>query len=328
MGIFDLLKKKTMANNQNSKPTSTIVDSYNVPEVKKGISVFPPTGNELLDGLLEQIGEKEPQYKIDLLKESIALGHEIDPFYLIKSSEEKELPYFCECETEYHLFHDHEKPILKGNITSICNLFYSYRWEEIKHPSKILYWQNYLIQKAEYGNREAQAILCCTNNSSPFAFDDNKEEIIQHYKDLYEKHLMEDAEQGNAYAQLAVGIHLTPHHSEEKEKWLKLAGEQGLGDAHYYLAKHYESLCYDYDSPRFGEIEDKGRIAVLKGMAMEHYLQAAKLDNGTMVAYCQYYVAMWYEDGDGYFAKDMEKAKYWYKKALENGNERAKWHLE
>ena len=40
MGIFDLLKKKTMANNQNNKPTNATVNYNNVPMVKKGVLYF------------------------------------------------------------------------------------------------------------------------------------------------------------------------------------------------------------------------------------------------------------------------------------------------
>lgn len=43
---------------------------------------------------------------------------------------------------------------------------------------------------------------------------------------------------------------------------------------------------------------------------------------------CQYIVAWDYLQGDEGFPKDIDKAEYWFKKALENGKEAAKTGLE
>lgn len=66
----------------------------------------------------------------------------------------------------------------------------------------------------------------------------------------------------------------------------------------------------------------------LKRKIAESHYRGAEANNGVMGAWCQYMVGTYYEDGDSIFIKDIERAKYWYRKALENGETRAKYRLD
>ena len=62
--------------------------------------------------------------------------------------------------------------------------------------------------------------------------------------------------------------------------------------------------------------------------AAECYYKGAEADNGVMAASCQYIVGGYCKDGGFGFPKDTERAKYWYRKSLENGETGAKSSLD
>lgn len=54
------------------------------------------------------------------------------------------------------------------------------------------------------------------------------------------------------------------------------------------------------------------------------YKKGAELNNGTMAGYCQYRLGDMYENGDGGVLKDAATAQIWFRKAYDNGYEKAK----
>ena len=74
-------------------------------------------------------GRDGSQYKIDLLLQSLDMGHtlEADGFYVTKSIE-KDLLYFCETEHEFEMFFKSPASVLRGSVKGILDMisFYIY----------------------------------------------------------------------------------------------------------------------------------------------------------------------------------------------------------
>lgn len=263
--------------------------------------------------------------KIHWLMESMEMGREIedDGYYVTKSLEER-LPYFCETEREFDYFCNEEKPVLKGAVYGILDLASFYSYQERVHLSKQKYWKQTLQEMAMAGNLEAQAILC--TRRARVAFSEGE---INGFKLQYEKALYELAAAGNPQAQLAVGEYLAPYGSREKIDWLTKAANQGIGDAWYHLGEAYNTMIYiDEKGNRRTTPLSEEQIRKLSNMRNECRFRAADSNNGIMVGYCQYWVGTNYEEGDSIFPKDLEKAKYWYQKAVEHGSKRAESCLQ
>ena len=52
----------------------------------------------------------------------------------------------------------------------------------------------------------------------------------------------------------------------------------------------------------------------------EWFLTGAQADKGVRAAWCQYKVGSYYAEGD-LLSKDLEKAAYWLRRAIENGED-------
>lgn len=260
-------------------------------------------------------GKDGIQRKIDWVLQSLDMGRmlESDGYYVQKSIE-KDLPYFCETEREFEMFFSGEAPILRGSVRGILDMISFYRFTE-EHPSKQEYWRHQLLELAQNGGYEAQAALCA-NIVKPF-FSENE---LMTFKEIYEPNIMRLAEAGNGEAQLAVGEFLM-YEPPKKVTWLLKAAGQGLSDAWYQLGLTYESMINIDDDGQFKPnrlSEDEVRQLMVK--KAECFLNGANADNGVMAAWCQYKVGNYYTEGD-LLSRDFEKAAYWLRRAIENGED-------
>lgn len=260
-------------------------------------------------------GRDGSQYKIDLLLQSLDMGHtlEADGFYVTQSIE-KDLPYFCETEHEFEMFFKSPAPVLRGSVKGILDMISFYLYTE-ENPSKQEYWQQSLLKMAHDGNFEAQAALCTNFVKRAFS-----EQELAAFREMYEPDLMRLAEEGNGEAQLAVGEFLM-REPPQKITWLSKATEQGLSDAWYQLGMVYESMINTDDSGQFRMdrlSDDEVRQLMVK--KAECFLNGANVNNGMMVAWCQYKVGDYYAEGD-LLPKDLQKAAYWLRQAIENGED-------
>ena len=260
-------------------------------------------------------GRNGSQNKIDWLLQSLDMGRilESDGHY-VRESIEKDLPYFCETEQEFEMFFRGEAPILRGSVKGILDIISFYRFTE-EHPSKQEYWQHQLLELAQNGGYGAQAALCA-NIVNPF-FAENE---LMIFKEMYESDIMRLAEDGHGEAQLAVGEFLV-YEPPKKVAWLLKAARQGLSDACYQLGLTYESMISIDDDGQFKPnrlSEDEVQLLMVK--KAECFLNGANADNGVMAAWCQYKVGSYYAEGD-LLSKDLEKAAYWLRRAIENGED-------
>lgn len=325
--------KKNSPNRPKEKPAPVIASTPPIPRPTPGVNKIPADAliNSPYYQKYKQVFDliwydgKQPKYKIDWLLESLDMGRELESQgnYLLDSMNAN-LPYFCETELEYLLFFDEGKPILIGFVDGIMDMISRYTYTDI-HPSKQKYWKQTLLEMAIAGNLEAQGALCKIPPDDK-AFSDQER---SDFKAKYEVALQKLAEEGNPYAQLAVGKYLAPYASEETIDWFTKAANQGLGDAWYYLGNAYgRTINVDRagkfrETPLQGEEEKKW-----SNLRDECWFRAANSDNGIMVGYCQWWTGTNYEDGDSIFPKDLEKAKFWYQKASENGSKHGKYRLQ
>jgi len=260
-------------------------------------------------------GRGEPQYKFAWLLQSLDMGRELeaDGFY-VRESVEKDLPYFCETEHEFEMFFKGETPVLRGSVKGILEMISFYLYTE-KHPSKLEYWQQRLLELAQNGGLEAQAALC--TNSVRHAF--SEQELVA-FKETYETNLMQLAEAGNRDAQLAVGEFLMQKPSQ-KVAWLTKAAQQGSSDAWFQLGSTYESMINIDDDGQFkpNRLSDD-EVHQLMVKKAECFLNAANANNGIMAAWCQYKVGDYYAEGE-FLPKDLQKAAYWLRQAIEHGED-------
>ncbi|MDO4343414.1 MAG: hypothetical protein Q4C50_01300 [Eubacteriales bacterium] len=267
---------------------------------------------------------KQPKYKIDWLLQSLNMGRELeDSGTYVLASIKNGLPYFCETEYEFDKFFDYDKPVTLGSIDGLMDIcfFYHETNRDHSHPEKRQYWQQQLRELALSGNLEAQGALC--SNFAKFVFSESE---VAEFKEKYESSLFSLAESGDAYAQLAVGEFLSPYRSQESLGWLIKAANQGLSNAWFQLGKAYNAMISLDDNGHIRKVplpeEEKHS---LERKIAESYYKGAEANNGVMAARCQHIVGMYYEDGNSIFPKDIEKAKYWYQKSLENSDANAKY---
>lgn len=266
--------------------------------------------------------KNQPRYKVELLLQSLELGHELESggYYIIQSIEEG-LPYFVETEDEYDRFHKDEEPVLLGSLSGIQSLLFGYfsDSDEDYHPGKLKYWQDKLVHRAEDGDMETQAFL----GTQTSQITGISKETAEKYKDT----VWQQARAGDAAAQFAVGKYLAPYASDESIQWLTKAAEQGMSDAWYMLGRIYNGLHHRGRWDENAKVliplseEEKSKI---DGKDVECWLRGAEADKGVMAGYCQYMVAGFYEDGDYHLPRNMHKAESWYRKAAAHGVKRAK----
>lgn len=263
---------------------------------------------------------KQPKYKIDWLLESLNMGRELeDDGYYVLESMRKGLPYFCETEREFDRFSlDGGEPVLKGSVDGILGLIFLYSTGDCAHPSKLRYWVQTLQEMAISGNFDAQGALCSNSTYVQTAFTEEERDA---FKLKYEKPLHTLADAGNPQAQLAIGKRLTPFGSQESIDWITKAANQGLGDAWYFLGEAYRHSFHIDENGSFRWQLPQEEMRKMTNIQDECRLKAANANNGIMAGYCQHYIGTKYEEGDSIFPKDLEKAKLWHQKAIENGYE-------
>ena len=184
----------------------------------------------------------QAKYKIDWLLESLDMGRELENsgYYVIESIKSG-FPYFCETESEYDKLLDKDKPVLRGSVEGILDLALGYGFDETsKHPSKMGYWKQKLIDMASSGNMEAQAALCAAKSNVYKALF-SQDELNGFYSKYYNT-LVSAAKSGNPYALIGVGQFLTGFASKQRRDLLSQAAKANLSDAWYYLGKAYSSL--------------------------------------------------------------------------------------
>lgn len=260
-------------------------------------------------------GRDEPQYKFDWLLQSLDMGRELetDGFYVMKSIE-KDLPYFCETEHEFEMFFKSEAPVSRNSVRGILDIISFYLYRE-KHSAKQEYWKQHLLGLAQNGYYEAQAALCTSYVRNAFP----EQELVT-FKETYESNLIQLAEAGSSEAQLAVGEFLMQK-PPQKIVWLTKAAQQELSDAWYQLGLTYESMINIDDDGQFkpNRLSD-AEVHQLMVKKAECFLNGANANNGIMAAWCQYKTGDYYAEGD-LLPKDLQKAAYWLRQAIENGED-------
>lgn len=275
--------------------------------------------DKIYDNLFSYISQNnQPQYRIEWLKKSLESGHELESngYYVIKSIENN-LPYYCENENEFDKFYNNETPVLKGSIPGMINFAFLYHEvnKENSNPLKKQYWYDKLCELANKGNREAQAALCSNFAKTTFG----EEEVIKN-KERFELKIIEEAKEGDKYAQLGMGRWLVGANLDEGLYWLNKAADQGLTDACYYITGLLMQKYF------FSDIsEQEKNVIYLK--VIQYFKRGAEYSNGVTSGYCQYRYADECYDGK-YIARDLASAKFWFQKAFENGVEIAKFQLE
>lgn len=309
MGIFNFFRTKQQTN--NSELTQTVSEEETKSTIDNQMSEYA----QLLEGLQYY---NQSQYKIDWLMESINKGREIDNCYVLTSAEEN-LPYFCESEWEYEMFHNREKPVLKDSIQGIMDIAFFYNpCSENFNDTKRTYWLRKLINLAEGGNREAQAALGSHRSAMNFSVETQIE-----FEELYGEKLWEDAQNGDKYAEIAVGEWLTGADRLARKEWLRKAAEQGLTDAYYYLSCECNGdRIVDETGKRREEPLSEEEKNILNQKYVELIKKGAELNNGTTATFCKNSLAGFYEDGF-VVNKNKEMAILWYRRAAEDGDSSA-----
>ena len=174
----------------------------------------------------------------------------------------------------------------------------------------------YLIQSAENGDADAQFTLASAYLYGYGVPRDRKEAS---------KWCRAAAEQGNAWAQMALGK--GSRNDEISIFWLTKAAEQGLAEAQYWLADKYEHLAngfhrIDADGNRYDEdcpIEDRVRYL---SEAVKWYRASAVQGNDS----AQFFLGGLYFNGNG-VEKDIAEGVKWWRKAAEQGDTDAQYNL-
>lgn len=278
--------------------------------------------------------KKQPQYKIDWLTESINQGHELesDGYYVMESMD-RDVPYFYETEWEHDMLYNRRSPPLRGSVNGMMDAAWFYN--ELFHPqqahtSKYIYWKQQLIDAANNGNREAQAALCSAFAERVFASEPGD---VEKFRLWFEEALWKDAETGDKYAQLSVGAWLCKD-TNDAISWLQKAANQRLTDAYWWLANklgltfsRFVNIETDHGTEtQMVSVPEDERLTI-RLQILDCYKSGAECANGIMTSYCQAQIGSAYEDGDE-IPQDLEKAKFWYRKAAEGGDDYAIRHLE
>ena len=248
--------------------------------------------------------------KIEWLIKSIKLGNEVNKIYIQKSINDN-LPYLVETEHEYTLFFNDKKPISKGSIPGIIDIAFYYTQN---HPNKLQFWIDKIINNAESGNKEAQAAIFSPRLDTKYIFSND---TIKYYEAKYKNSLISSAQNGDPFAQIAVGKWLCSNNSESIE-WLIKAAEQNLTDAYYYLSEALEYQFYEQSNLHTNMNSTEAKTMIKR--RSKCLLYGAQCNNGIMASYCQRLTASNFEDGSNGMEEDFEQAIYWYKKAIENGD--------
>ena len=244
----------------------------------------------------------------------------------------------------------------QGHAVAQSNLgvYYENGWGVPKDAAEAVKWYR---AAAEQGNAGAQFNLAlCYRNGRGVPKDEA--EAVKWYRAA--------AEQGDAEAQYLLGtLYImgigVDKDAAEAEKWFRAAAEQGNADAQDAL-KQFEDVRVLLRRARQGDAESQYKLAVKyerslavntdekeaifwyrKAAGQGHqlakfalssrafnillkYAREAKGDRVEMM--CRYFVVAYrYEYGIG-TKKNMEKARYWYKKAAEEGHYRSKQKLQ
>lgn len=257
-------------------------------------------------------------------------GKKID-WWEFKQSVEKAWPYPVATEKETDKISSFSSQALRGNANSIIELLSAYSiglFENSNNPEisiyrdedKVRYWKDVIVQGAAQGNRSFQAALICNRSRTESWLND---EQYRFFKEQYEELLLSDAEAGVPEAMYAVANFCLGDaiYRSTRRHWLaEKAMNAGVGDAAYLCEEIYRLDCYQKTKngePDPYEYSEKIRF-FLKGVAC---------NNGTMLGVMQDVVANAYRDGDAGLPKDVNKAVYYYRLAVQNGYEMAESSL-
>lgn len=335
MGLFSSLFKKNYVvndtkkdNEESNRYQTTNTYRQDLDESAK-LLLYSPYYNDNKDLFYWLACQKQPVYKIEMLLKSVELGHKIETNY-VNESIEIDYPYFWENEDE------RDQCFLRENVLAVRGfadamlrvaLLYKNSDPENGNPLKLKYWQDRLLKKAENGDYYVQAALC---NIGHLAFSDDDK---IRFKKRYEDNIKKLANEGNLSAMLAVGRFFTPFGSEEKINIFTKVANNGSSDACYWLGKEYfNKLLYDENMNirRWMDVVPKEIQNQMLLKEYQCYLLGAQYNKGVLAGLCQYEVAKIYEEGayfGEYIPKDLNKAKYWYTMAYNNGIEWAKSYI-
>ena len=143
------------------------------------------------------------------------------------------------------------------------------------------------------------------------------EDEKQRFKDLYEQKLLEDAQAEDGVAMYAVaqfGLGGATYKSSLRKELAEKAMNKGIGDAAYLRAELYKGESSD-GTWEYGEV-------------LKFYAKGADADNGAMLGIMQKDIADAYRKGEYGFTEDKEKAIYYYRLAVKNGNSSAQKTME
>lgn len=119
--FFKSKEKANTAGNTSTAGAASKVADNEVSRLLKGSRFYAEN-----KGLFDYIANmNQPRYKVELLLQSLELGHEleINGNYIFQSIRE-DLPYFAETEEEHDCFHNDEDPVLLGSLLGIQSLLF------------------------------------------------------------------------------------------------------------------------------------------------------------------------------------------------------------
>jgi len=260
--------------------------------------------------------------------------------HAISNSLRDNVPYPCISSWEYETLTGEKEPALKGYIPKIDSLIHDYSTNYFlrdvtgsfvnddcygvqTEKDKAQYWQNFIKKMALNENRMAQAYLACDWQILGRELFVTKQDT-EYYKELYEKDLFMDANNGDPYAQHAIGRWFYHLKYSARTDWLQQASDQGLGDAILDLqsAKRLTETSDGKLIPASTTISNEEQFA--------NWSKIAESNNGITVPYYQYQVGRVYIYGDADYKihQDHRTALYWLNLASQNGSKSARQELE
>lgn len=274
---------------------------------------------------------------IEKYKELEQKGVKID-WYEVEHTMTSEYPYPCATEKEKEIMDNGMSPLKHGYIPAVVDAFSflnygNYEGDNIDYTNrlvypdeeKIAYWKNYLIEKAQSGDRWSQAALVVAENGKYYSdFWCSKEENAQ-WKQQYEKALFEDSRAGDPATMLAVasfGLDGTNDDIEKRQAYYKTAADAGFADAYVLLAKDLE-MQYYRETGNVYVWGDENSCAYYKMIE-----KAAMLDNGITCGWCRKQIGDLYIDGECGYEKNLGAAKRFYESALQFGYKEAQSGLD
>ncbi|MBE6799861.1 MAG: hypothetical protein E7529_01500 [Ruminococcaceae bacterium] len=266
------------------------------------------------------------EFFVDKYKEMETNGKQIN-WNIVEQTSKGDYPYPCATEDELEMMDNGKKPLKTGFVPAIVNALFTYGFDDgtgyyLVYPDKdkVDFWVGNITARATNGDRWCQALLVSASEKRNHSDLWCTTEESSLWNDLYRKNLIQDAENGDPEAMLAVAdmkLGRMGNDRRERGPFYQAAGEAGLGDAYFLLAEEYRMAVY----------EEKGRpFAWGDDDCCGYYMmiaEAAKTNVGHTIGWCKNEIAELFVNGECGFIKNLDSAKLFYESALKCGYEKA-----